>query len=110
MTALAAFGSALLLAGCTPAPRPKAEVLPEVQATTAITGDVTDYQDFTGRLDAVKTVDVRARVSGYIVDAPFKEGDTVHEGDVLFHIDPRPYKAALDSAQGQYAAAQAQIA
>src|SRR5262249_38314229 len=77
--------------------------------TTPITHEVTDYQDFTGRLDAVKTVDIRARVSGYVTDVPFKEGDEVHEGDLLFQIDPRPYKAQLDAALAQVAAAEAQV-
>jgi multidrug efflux system membrane fusion protein len=102
---------AVLPAGCNrgpaPAQGPKAV---EVVVTTPITGQVTDYQDFTGRLDAVKTVEVRARVSGYLNTVPFKEGDEVHEGDLLFQIDPRPYKAQLDAAQAQLKAAEAQIA
>jgi RND family efflux transporter MFP subunit len=81
-----------------------------VVVTTPIADLVTDYQDFTGRLDAVKTVDVRPRVSGYVIEAPFKEGDTVRVGDVLFRIDPRPYKASLDAATAQLAAARAQVA
>jgi RND family efflux transporter MFP subunit len=105
-----AVAAALLTAGCHPAP-PKPPAKPAaVVATAAISGVVTDYQDFTGRLDAFKTVDVRPRVSGYITDAPFKEGDPVKEGDVLFQIDERPYKAMLASAQAQIAAAKAQIA
>jgi RND family efflux transporter MFP subunit len=108
----AAFAAvALLTAGCHPAP-PKPPAKPAaVVATAAISGVVTDYQDFTGRLDAFKTVDVRSRVSGYITEAPFKEGDLVEEGeDVLFAIDDRPYKAQLKSAKAQVAAAKAQIA
>jgi RND family efflux transporter MFP subunit len=104
-----ALAAAFLTAGCHRAP-PKPQPKPAaVEATDAITGDVTDYQDFTGRLDAFKTVDVRPRVSGYITDAPFKEGDPVKEGDLLFQIDPRPYKAMLDSAVAQVAASKAQI-
>jgi multidrug efflux system membrane fusion protein len=82
----------------------------EVIVTEPITDEVTDYQDFTGRLDALKTVDIRPRVAGYIIEAPFKEGDLVHAGDVLFQIDPRPYKAQLDAAQATFVAAQAQVA
>jgi RND family efflux transporter MFP subunit len=69
-----------------------------VVVTTPITDRVMDYQDFTGRLDAVKTVDIRARVSGYVMEVPFKEGDLVKEGDLLFLIDPRPYLADLNQA------------
>jgi multidrug efflux system membrane fusion protein len=103
--------AAVLVAGCNPgqnkAQGPKTI---DVVVTQPITDEVTDYQDFTGRLDAVKTVDIRARVSGYINEAPFKEGDEVHQGDLLFQIDPRPYKAQLDAAQAQFVAAGAQIA
>jgi RND family efflux transporter MFP subunit len=104
-----ALAAAFLTAGCHPAPPKPAPKAAAVEATEAITGDVTDYQDFTGRLDAFKTVDVRPRVSGYITDAPFKEGDPVMEGDVLFQIDDRPYKAMLNSAVAQVAASKAQI-
>jgi RND family efflux transporter MFP subunit len=84
--------AALLCSGCHPPPPPKPKAA-EVVVTTPITDTVTDYQDFTGRLDSTKTVDVRARVSGYVNDAPFKEGDLVKEGDLLFQIDPRTYQA-----------------
>ncbi len=63
--------------------------------------EVTDFVDFTGRLDAVESVDVRPRATGYLVKMPFKEGAEVKKGDLLFEIDPRPYKAQLDQAEGQ---------
>jgi RND family efflux transporter MFP subunit len=100
---------ALLAAGCGRAPAAPGAKAIAVVVTRPITDEVADYQDFTGRLDAVKTVDIRARVSGYVENAPFKEGDLVREGDLLFQIDPRPYKAALDAAQAQLASAEAQI-
>jgi multidrug efflux system membrane fusion protein len=62
---------------------------------------VTDYVDFTGRTDAVKAVDIRPRVTGYLVKMPFKEGSTVKKGELLFEIDPRPYQAQLDQAEAQ---------
>jgi RND family efflux transporter MFP subunit len=97
----------VLAAGCErshSAPgRPKIEVI----VTTPITDKVTDYQDFTGRLDALKTVDIRARVSGYITKAPFKEGDEVHEGDLLFEIDPRTYVADRNQAEANLKLAEA---
>jgi RND family efflux transporter MFP subunit len=63
--------------------------------------EVLDYVDFTGRTDAVDAVDVRARVTGYLVKIPFKEGSVVKTGDLLFEIDPRPYQAQLDNALSQ---------
>jgi RND family efflux transporter MFP subunit len=90
-----------LVAGCTQAPPPHPKKAAEVVVTTPVRGEVVDYQDFTGRLDGFRTVDVRARVSGYITEAPFKEGDAVREGDLLFQIDPRPYQAALTQAEAQ---------
>src|SRR4051812_8103802 len=86
--------AALFTAGCHHAsPSYRAAKPVEVVVTTPVTDEVTDYQDFTGRLDSLKTVDIRARVSGYVQQAPFKEGDVVHEGDLLFQIDPRTYQA-----------------
>src|SRR6185369_4577498 len=63
--------------------------------------DVTDYIDYTGRTDAVNSVDIRPRVTGYLVKMPFTEGSEVKKGDLLFEIDPRPYQAQLDQAEGQ---------
>jgi multidrug efflux system membrane fusion protein len=91
---LCALAAALAGAGCNGAAQPpKDPKRVEVIVTTPITADVVDYQDFTGRLDAYRTVDIRARVSGYVKGAPFNEGDVVKEGDLLFQIDPQPYEA-----------------
>jgi RND family efflux transporter MFP subunit len=79
----------------------------EVVVTTPIRGEVIDYQDFTGRLDALKTVEIRARASGFVMEAPFKEGDLVHEGDLLFQIDRRPYEATLNQAEANLRVAKA---
>jgi RND family efflux transporter MFP subunit len=92
-----AFLLAVVTTGCNQAPaRTQEKKAVEVVVTTPVTGEVTDYQDFTGRLDALKTVDIRARVSGFVLTAPFKEGDVVHEGDLLFQIDPQSYRADLN--------------
>jgi RND family efflux transporter MFP subunit len=91
---------ALQLSGCnTTTARAPEKKAPEVQVTTPVSDRVADYQDFTGRLDGLKTVDIRARTSGFIVSAPFKEGDMVQENDLLFLIDQRPYIADLNLAQ-----------
>src|SRR4051794_36333639 len=100
--------AALAATGCNHAARAsKEQKKVEVTVTTPITDDVVDYQDFTGRLDAFKTVDIRARVSGYVTEVPFKEGDFVHKGDLLFQIDPRPYEADLNQAEANLHLAEA---
>jgi RND family efflux transporter MFP subunit len=104
-----ALAAALLTAGCHPAPPKPEPKPPAVIVTAAITGEVTDYQDFTGRLDAYLSVDVRSRVSGYIHKADFKEGDEVKKDKPLFQIDPRPYEAQFASAEAKVKAAEAQI-
>ena len=100
----------LLVAGCGTTPPPRQAKPIAVDVVTPITGDVTDYQDFTGRLNAIKTVDIRARVTGYVIDAPFKEGDRVTEGQVLFHIDTGSYLADLKLAKANLKLAEAQRA
>jgi RND family efflux transporter MFP subunit len=94
--------------GCNSAPAKSAEKkAPEVVVTTPVRCDVADYQDFTGRLDGFRSVEMRAHVSGYVVEAPFKEGDLVREGDLLFLIDPRPFRADLSLAEANLKLAQA---
>lgn len=79
-----------------PAPPP-----PEVDAAQVITRSVNQWDEFTGRVAATDMVDIRPRVSGYIDKIAFKEGDAVKAGDLLFVIDPRPYRAAYDNAVAQ---------
>jgi multidrug efflux system membrane fusion protein len=99
--------ASLLVTGCHPPPPPKQAKIPEVEVTTPASDDVIDYQDFTGRIDALKTVDIRPRVSGYITEAPFAEGEMINEGDLLFQIDPRTYQADLDQAEANIRQAEA---
>ena len=70
------------------------------------------WDEFTGRIAAIGAVDIRPRVSGYIDRIAFKEGDIVKAGDLLFVVDPRPYRATYDSAVAQLerARASAQLA
>jgi RND family efflux transporter MFP subunit len=104
----AALLATVLAAGCDhPPPKSQGAKTVEVIVTTPITSKVADYQDFTGRLEAVKTVDIRARVTGYVLDAPFKEGDQVSEGDLLFRIDPQTYQADLNQSEASLKLAQA---
>jgi RND family efflux transporter MFP subunit len=98
--AVAGLLTVSLLGGCTNgSSTSQGSKKPKVFVTNPIKGTVVDYQDFTGRLDAIKTIDIRARVSGYVTEIPFKEGDLVKEGELLFQIDPRPYKADLNQAE-----------
>ena len=80
---------------------------PEVEVTQVVTKSVRQWDEFTGRIAAVGAVDIRPRVSGYIDRIAFKEGDTVKAGDLLFVIDPRPYRATYDSAVAQLERARA---
>jgi RND family efflux transporter MFP subunit len=82
---------------------------PAVKVSAAVVRQVTDYEDFTGRTDAVDSVEVRARVSGYLDAVLFTPGKEVKKGQPLFKIDPRPYKAALDQAEGQVAYNEARL-
>lgn len=86
---------------------PKAPILVEV--SPAIAREVTDYAEFTGRTTPVEVVEVRARVSGYLEDVVFQEGQRVQEGDLLYRIDPRPYRLALEQAQSKLEEAESQI-
>lgn len=97
-----------LLAGCgQPTAEPAGPPPPAVAVSRPIQREVVEWEEYTGRLDAVETVEVRARVGGYLEKVNFKDGSLVKKGDLLFVIDPRPYKAALGRAQGELARAQA---
>jgi membrane fusion protein, multidrug efflux system len=98
----------LWLTGCNNQ-QPAAHGLPPTEVTVSKPEqkEVVNWNEFTGRTAAVKLVSVTPRVSGYIVDIPFKEGDIVHKGDLLFQIDPRPYQHVYEQAVGQLQQAQA---
>ncbi len=93
--------------GCSRAP---SEPVPDpliVTVSNPIEREVTDYSDFTGRTAAVDSVELRARVWGYLEKVNFKEGAIVQKGDVLFEIDPLSYQAIHSQAEGDLAAAEA---
>jgi multidrug efflux system membrane fusion protein len=83
--------------------------LPVIPVSRPVEREVTDYADFTGRTGAVQSVDIRPRVTGYLVEMPFKEGAMVKAGDLLFVVDRRPYEAQLDQAESQVNLYQAQL-
>ncbi len=100
----------LSLTGCSrQVPPPPAAALPTVMVSQPVERTVTDYADFTGRLSAVDSVEVRARVDGYLDSVHFKAGSLVKKGDVLFVIDQRPFVAELNRAKSQLAEAQARV-
>ena len=86
-----------------PPPPPATEVVYD----TPITQVVTDYEDFPGRTDAIYTVEVRARVSGYLKRVYFHDGQEVRKDEPLFLIDPRPFQATLDRQKGTLEQAEA---
>ncbi|MFQ3786391.1 efflux RND transporter periplasmic adaptor subunit [Halomonas sp. A29] len=85
---------------------------PQVSVAQVLVEDVELWDAFTGRIEAVETVDLRPRVSGYIESVNYVEGEEVEKGDVLFVIDPRPYRAELERAEAelQRARARAELA
>lgn len=103
--------STLILIGCNSkndATANKAQMpVPNVKIAQPLTQDVTEWDDFTGRIEAVSSVDVRARVNGYLEKVNFKAGDQVKKGDLLFQIDPKPFSAQLNFAEAELARAKA---
>jgi multidrug efflux system membrane fusion protein len=96
------LGCCVLATGCEPAHRPGASTKPPVvRVAEPVEREVTDYAFFTGRTDAPEYVQVRARVTGYLFEIDFESGKEVKKDQRLFKIDPRPYKADLDRANGQ---------
>lgn len=88
--------------GATPPP-------PRVTIANPLVREVTDWDEFTGRLYAVESVEVRPRVSGYLQSINFVEGSIVNKGDLLYVIDPRPYQAVLDQARADVTRARAAL-
>jgi RND family efflux transporter MFP subunit len=90
--------AAIFLAGCGKSGGPQAPPAPQVSVAEVLVKQVKDWDEFTGRLQAVETVEIRPRVSGYIDKLAFTEGGLVKRGELLFVIDPRPYQAECDRA------------
>lgn len=106
VTLLAAIG----LAGCDKGEQGWGEAPPrEVDVLTVKTEPFTVIAELPGRIEPVRTAEVRARVAGIVLKRTFEEGSDVKAGDLLFQIDPAPFKAALSRAEGQLAQADAQL-
>src|SRR3954465_192476 len=110
LSVLHLFGALLAPAGCNRQPPPPAPPPPAVTVSRPLDREVIEWDEYTGRLEAVQSVEVRARVSGLIESAPFVEGSLVHQGDLLFTIDVRPFQAELDARTADVARTQAALA
>ena len=98
------------LAGCAGSTKAAPPTPPlEVQVANVVQQDTPVYSEWVATLDGYVNAQIQPRVSGYIIRQNYKEGSVVRKGDVLFEIDPRPFKAALDQAKAQLAQADAQL-
>jgi RND family efflux transporter MFP subunit len=99
---------ALTLSGCGDKPAPQAAApAPPVTVAQPVKRTVTDWDEFTGRFEAMEEVQVRARVGGFVNSVEFRDGAIVHAGDLLYTIDSRPFEAAALQADGQLSDARA---
>ncbi|GAB2474069.1 efflux RND transporter periplasmic adaptor subunit [Comamonas humi] len=111
--AVTATAGAVLGLQASHAEAPAQQVAPSavpVSVAQVVQQDVTLWNEFSGRLEAVQRVDVRPRVSGAVQAVHFKEGALVKAGDLLFTVDPAPYAAEVDRAEAQVVAARARMA
>src|SRR5439155_14008550 len=98
-----------MLAGCESETPLAPTEPPVVTVSQPLPKDITDYDQYTGRVEAAETVEVRARVRGEVMKVGFKDGALVQEGELLFELDPRTYKADLDVAVAKKANATANL-
>jgi membrane fusion protein, multidrug efflux system len=102
------FLLAITLSGCgDKPPQPAASGPPPVTVAQPTKRTVTDWDEFTGRFEAVEEVQVRARVGGFVTSVEFRDGAFVKTGDLLYVIDPRPFEAVAEQADGQLSDARA---
>ena len=100
--------SLVALSACSPTAPPPPPT-PHVSAALPLQRQVVDWDDYVGRFEAVQDVEIRPRISGTVQSVEFREGVEVAKGQVLFVIDPRPYRAAALQAEAELAKAQAQV-
>ncbi|WP_421700587.1 efflux RND transporter periplasmic adaptor subunit [Ancylobacter sp.] len=82
---------------------------PTVLVSSPVVRETVDWREFSGRFEPSAAVEIRSRVSGHLDSIAFQDGAVVEAGQILFVIDPRPYRAALDQARAQHASAEAQV-
>lgn len=107
---LVLLGLVVAAVGCrrTP-PAPPAPPPPKVTVVHPVPQQVQPYREYTGYLDAVETVSIRSRVRGFLQKVHFKEGSVVKKGDLLYEIDPREFRAAVERAQADQSKAETQV-
>ena len=98
-----------LLGGCRSTDAPPMAAPPAVVVSPPLVMRLSEWDEYTGRFEATDTVDVRARVDGYLDSIHFRDGTIVKPGDLLFVIDPRPYEAVLDGARADVVRAQTRL-
>src|SRR5690349_13718868 len=98
-----------VLCGCDSAPPVAETPPPPVSVSQPLAREVIDHDDYEGRIAAVETVEVRARVRGHLVKVNFEAGQIVKAGTLLFEIDPKPYEATKQAAEAQLAGANAAL-
>ncbi len=108
LIAMAVLSMDLLLTGCGKQDSKTAPAPPVVSVVQPIAREVIEWDEYIGRLESPETVEIRARVSGYLDKVHFKEGKEVKKGDLLFTIDPRPYRAEHDRADAEHQRAMSQ--
>jgi multidrug efflux system membrane fusion protein len=82
---------------------------PTVSVAQPVQREIIEWDEYTGRFDATQTVEIRARVSGYLNEVRFKDGQEVKQGDLLFSIDPRPFERAVEQAHAELFAAKTKV-
>jgi membrane fusion protein (multidrug efflux system) len=108
-SAAAIAGALLWTVGCKDKHQLATPPPPLVEVAMATQADVPIYHEWIGVLDGLVNAQIRAQVTGYLVKQNYREGDPIKKGDLLFEIDPRPFKAALDQAKGLLAQAEAKL-
>jgi membrane fusion protein, multidrug efflux system len=103
----AAASALLCFAGCKNKPHTPSAPPPTVEVAAVAQADVPIFHEWIGSLDGLVNAQIRAQVTGYLVSQDYHEGDPIKKGDLLFQIDPRTFKAALDQAKGLLAQAEA---
>ena len=94
----------MLLAACGKSETPNSTVAqpkPSIVASQPVEKEIFEWDEYTGRFQAMESVDIRARVAGYLQEISFKDGSKVKKGDLLFVVDPRPYMAQLQQSKAE---------
>src|SRR3954466_5052682 len=107
---IALLATLAAISGCDPTAKPPPPPPASVTVAYPIRREVVDWDEYIGHLKAKDSVELRARVGGYLLEANFQEGSIVQAGQVLFKLDPKPYQAELDRALAQVEQAKAQAA